>query len=256
MRPDHGARGEQPAAGRAPRSRRGSGAPRATSSSCWTGRQKHLASSSGRPGRDRAVPPELAPRPRPWPPRPAGPPRRRGPQVGLGVRVALEQRHHRGLVVPAERGAPDHAPARPGRSRPSAAASSRSKCSGVDADQARVRSAACRCSGSSARAAATSASRASRRGDQHRRAPLLGGLQGQGEERLDHAGALLGLPAPAAAQSSTSPVESSPLSSMSQAVPTASARLTGSGRPRPRGQQHLQRATRRCAPRRRSGRRR
>ena len=109
-----------------------------------------------------------------------------GAELGVRVRVARES-----CSTASSSYRPSEARrtrTRQARSTSSSAASSRSsKCSGGVAAHASVCSAAVRWSGSSARAAATLGHPGQPPGDQHGRAPLLGGPQRQREERLDHA---------------------------------------------------------------------
>ena len=196
-------------------------------SSCWTGRQKHLASSWAGARRGSSGPARSAPTPRPWPPPPAGPRGRRRPQVGLGVRVALHLRQHRVLVVPAREAR--RTMTRQARSKSSsAAASSRSKCSGVT----RTRPG---CAGRRAGARARPRGRprgqpaGTARGGSAPSGSTPRPPAGPGQARLDHTGALLGLEHP---QQAVEHVAGRELA-LEQHVPGRTegrARLTDSGR--------------------------
>ena len=116
------------------------------------------------------------------------------------------------------------------RSKLSAAAASRtSKCPGSVAAAARVRRAGARSSGSSARVAATSASRPSWVGTATAGLHCSAALSDMARNGSTTPG-LRSLRSTPSTQVSSSSVDSSPLRSMSHAVETASARDSASGR--------------------------
>ncbi len=186
----------------------------------------HRRAGAGSRGRART-----APRPLPWPlrvGRAAATPYARRCASGSGSRCEqrLDGRPRRSAR--ARPGGPG--PARPGRRR-----RPRPRRAGRTAPAVRRRPGErVQRGGRGARArrpgaAATSATRASRRGTSTRRAPLLGGLAARARRTARRRWGSARSPARVSTQSRKSPVDSSPLSSMSQAVPTARARLTGSG---------------------------